>query len=396
MEQWPGDSETTMVALLGPVEVLVGGTPVPVRQRGLLALLAMLALSANRVVPIAALIDALWQEQPSRPRERNLHARVHQLRSRLDWHETGPGPHLVTRQPGYLLALNGHRLDVQEFTELAAAGRELLRSGQAVAAVHEFERALALWRGPALADITGLSPQLDAMATALDEQRMATIESHADAQLAAGQAASVAGLARLVTEFPLRERLRWQLMLALYRTGRQAKALESYQDAQRLLADELGIDPGPELRDLQARILRSDPSLTLPGPARRGSAAVPRQLPADVRQFAGRADELAELDAQLARDGAASGTVAITAIGGTGGVGKTTLALHWAHRVASRFADGQLHVNLRGFDPGGTPLTPEEVIRGFLDALGVPASEIPPSAAAQAALYRSVAPAASY
>src|ERR1700722_10035842 len=181
MEQWPGDSETTMVALLGPVEVLAGGTPVPVRQRGLLALLAMLALSANRVVPITALIEALWQEQPSRPRERNLHARVHQLRSRLGWHESGPGPHLVTRQPGYLLALNGHRLDVQEFTELAAAGRELLRSGQAAAAVRELERALALWRGPALADITGLSPQLDAMATALDEQRMATIESHADA-----------------------------------------------------------------------------------------------------------------------------------------------------------------------------------------------------------------------
>src|SRR5580698_8932418 len=130
MEQGPpAGSETTMVALLGPVEVIAGGEPVPLRQRGLLALLAMLALSANQVVPAAALIEALWQEQPSRSRERNLHARVHQLRSRLQWHESGPGPRLVTRQPGYLLALDGHRLDVQDFSQLAASGRELLRAG---------------------------------------------------------------------------------------------------------------------------------------------------------------------------------------------------------------------------------------------------------------------------
>ena len=391
MEQRPGDGDSTMVALLGPVEILAGGVPVPVRQRGLLALLALLALSADRVVPSTALIEALWQEQPSRPRERNLHARVHQLRSRLQWHESGPGPQLVTRQPGYLLALGGHRLDVQEFTERAAAGRELLRSGQAAAAAAEFDRALARWRGPALADLTGLSPQLDAMAAALNEQRMAVIESHADAQLAAGLPASVAArLAGLVTEHPLRERLRWQLMLALYRTGRQAEALESYQEAHRILAGDLGLDPGPDLRDLQARILRSDPLLTLPEARRDDGTTVPRQLPPDVRQFAGRGAELAALDALLAKGSAASGTVPVTAICGTGGVGKTTLALHWAHQVAGQFADGQLQVNLRGFDPGGVPLAPGEVIRAFLDALGVPASEIPPSAAAQAALYRSL------
>ncbi len=281
----------------------------------------------------------------------------------------------------------------------------------------ELELALALWRGPALADVTGMSPQLDAMAAALDEQRMATVESQASAELAAGLAASTAArLAALVAEHPLRERLRWQLMLALYRTGRQAEALESYQEAQRMLADQLGIDPGPELRDLQARILRSDPALTLPEPGRAvagqlrprrdGSLATPRQLPADLRQFAGRSAELAALDTLVTRNSAAAGapsspaasggedqatgTVAITAICGTGGVGKTTLALHWAHLVADRFADGQLYVNLRGYDPSGTPLAPDEVIRGFLDALGVAPGELPPAAAARAALYRSL------
>jgi DNA-binding SARP family transcriptional activator len=403
----PGSSDTTVVALLGPVQVVTGGVVAPVRQRGLLALLAVLALSANQVVPAAALIEALWQEQPSRSRERNLHARVHQLRSRLQWHESGPGPRLVTRQPGYLLALDGHRLDVQDFSQLAASGRELLRAGHPAAAATEFGRALALWRGPALADLAGISPQLDGMAAALDEQRMATIESQAEAELATGEAASVAARLRpLVAAYPLRERLRWQLMLALQRTGRQAEALEFYTEAEQILAEELGIDPGPDLRDLQSRIRRADPSLAWRQPAHgtagragmvppeaaaRAVRAVPRQLPAPPTPFAGRGAELAALDGLLARGSAAPGTVAITAVCGTGGVGKTTLALHWARQVADQFADGQLHVNLRGHDPLGPPVAPDEVIRQFLEALGVPPEEIPAAAEARAALYRSLA-----
>ncbi len=386
------------VGLLGPVEVAAGPATYTIAQPGVRALLSLLALSANRVVPTSVLISGLWEEDPSPQRERNLHAQVYQLRRRLAEAEPGGG-RLIRRDPGYQLVLGPSELDLTQFTVLAGRGRLLARSGDHAAAADVLGQALALWRGPALADVVDASARLAADAAALEDQQLAAAEDLAAAQLELGMWAEAASyLAGLVAQHPLRERLRGLLMLSLYRSGRQADALECYQQARLQLADELGIDPSPQLQEMHQRILQADPAL-LPaaaapaavptGPVSGRDLVVPRQLPAGTRYFAGREAELKWLDEVLAQ-AAPGGTVLITAIAGTGGVGKTALALHWAHRIADRFPDGQLHVNLRGYDPAGSPLTAAEAIRRFLESLAVPANQLPPEPEAQAALYRSM------
>jgi tetratricopeptide (TPR) repeat protein len=218
-----------------------------------------------------------------------------------------------------------------------------------------------------------------------------------DAALHLGRHAEIVPrLQSMAARHPLREGLHGTLMLALARDGRQAEALAAYQRARRVIVAELGVEPGPSLRELHQRILSGDPALLADTePARLAEPeqqrAMPQGLPPAVPGFTGRAAELGTLTQILdeAGDGP-PGTVVISAIGGTAGVGKTTLALHWAHQVAGRFGDGQLHVNLRGFDPSGTPATPAEVIRGFLDTLGVPREQIPAAPDAQTSLYRSL------
>ena len=393
METEPGELH---VRLLGPVEVHANARPAPITQPGLRALLALLALSANRVVSEAVLIDGLWRDHDDRPREGNLHAQVYQLRRRLAAMEpdrdSRDSPRLITRPPGYQLMLGPAESDLAMFSALTAAGREAARAGDAETAAGSLGRALALWRGPALADVADITDRLAAEAAGLNDQRLAVQADYADAALAAGRHAELASeLAVLVAEHPLWERLRGQLMLALYRAGRPGEALACYQEGWRVLKSELGIEPGPELKELQDKILHADPSLAAPRVTRavRALPIVPRQLPAGIRHFVGREPELKQLDDLLSQD-VPGGTVVITAISGTGGIGKTTLALRWGHQVATQFADGQLYVNLRGYDPGGVPLTPAEAIRGFLDALGVPPTEIPESPDAQSALYRTV------
>jgi DNA-binding SARP family transcriptional activator/tetratricopeptide (TPR) repeat protein len=390
MKTEPGDLQ---VRLFGPVEVLAAGRPVAITQPGLRALLALLALSANRVVSESALIDGLWRDEEVRPREGNLHAQVYQLRRRLTAMEPGrSSSRLVTKPPGYQLTLGPEESDLSQFTGLVARGRAAARGGDAEAAVSALGEALALWRGPALADVADITGRLTAEAAALDEQRLAVQADHADAALAVGRHAELAvDLAPLVAQHPLRERLRGQLMLALYRSGRQAEALACYQAGWRVLRGELGVEPGTELKDLQDKILHADPSLAAPSAGVRANVGpvVPRQMPAGARHFVGRAPELKQLDALLSQE-VPGGTVVITAISGIGGIGKTALALRWGHQVAARFPDGQLYVNLRGYDPGGVPLTPPEAIRGFLDALGVPPTEIPESPDVQVALYRTI------
>jgi len=381
------------VRLLGPVEVLAAGEPALITQQGLRALLALLALSANRVVSESALIDGLWRDEVARPREGNLHAQIYQLRRRLAAMEPGRDrPRLVTRPPGYQLTLGPEESDVAVFTALAARGREAARRGDAEAAASTLSQALALWHGPALADVADITDRLSAEAATLDEQRLAVHADYGYAALAAGRHAELAiELADLVAQHPLREQLRGQLMLALYRSGRQGEALACYQEGWRALRAELGVEPGPDLKQLQDKILHADPSLAAPIPGGRASVgpSVPRQLPAGVRHFVGREPELEQLDGLLSQD-APSGTVVISAISGTGGIGKTALALRWGHDVAGQFPDGQLYVNLRGYDPGGIPLMPGDAIRGFLEALGVPPTEIPESPDVQAALYRTM------
>ena len=203
----------------------------------------------------------------------------------------------------------------------------------------------------------------------------------------------------MAAEYPLDEQVHAQLMVALYRTGRQADALSVYRRLRRTLAEELGIDPGQALRELETAILRQDPSLDTPAPAialrpAAPAALVPAQLPPTVAAFAGRSTELASLDAILPRQGQGGpgqdAAVVISVIAGTAGVGKTALAVHWAHRVAARFPDGQLYVNLRGFDPCGPAADPAQALRGFLDAFALPPERIPASLDAQMALYRSL------
>ena len=337
-------------------------------------------------------------------REKNLHTLVYQLRRRLAGLEPGGRTRLVRAGTGYRLALGPGELDVEVFRDLAGQGREAVRAGDAERAWDLFAQALGVWRGAALADAAPLCPRLAGEAARLEELRLGVAEERIGCDLALGRHGEVAAeLAGLIAEFPLRERLTGLLMTALYRCGRRGEALAVYDGARRVLAEQLGLDPGPELAALQAQVLADDPVLaapTEPGGAAPTvpAGAVPRQLPAGAGFFAAREAELKELDALLDRAGLSGGeeadgpggAVVISAVAGMAGVGKTALAVYWARKVAHRFPDGQLYVNLRGYDSEGAAVTPEEVTGWFLAALGVPAGQIPADAPARCGLYRSV------
>jgi predicted ATPase/class 3 adenylate cyclase len=257
------------VALLGPVEAgPAGGVMAPVAQPRLRVLLGLLGVVDGRVVTAEALVDGLWGEEWSPGREKNLHALVYQLRRRLATLEPDKGAARLARAGvGYRLALGPGELDVAVFGELAGRGREAARAGDAVGARELFGQALGLWRGAALADAAPLCPRLAGEAARLEEARLAVTEERIGCDLALGRHGEVAGeLAGLVAEFPLRERLAGLLMTALYRCGRRGEALAVYDGARRVLAGELGLDPGPELAGLQARVLADDPALVAPAP----------------------------------------------------------------------------------------------------------------------------------
>ncbi len=407
-----------MVGLLGPVETgPAGGAMSPVAQPRLRVLLALLGVAGGRVVSAESLVDGVWGEEWSPARERNLHALVYQLRRRLAALEPAGGARLARAGGGYRLALGAGELDVAVFGNLAGRGREAARAGDPEQARELFGQALGLWRGAALADAAPLCPRLAGEAAQLEEARLAVVEERVECDLALGRHAEVAGeLAGLVAQFPLRERLTGLLMTALYRCGRRGEALAAYDRSRQVLAGELGLDPGPELAGLQAKVLADDPALAAPSPPATAMAApgaagggrvpatpgmssrvVPRQLPARVSFFAGRGAELKELDEladQSWPDGSEDvdgpgGAVVISAVAGMAGVGKTALAVYWARTVTDRFPDGQLYVNLRGYDPGPA-VTPEEAAGWFLVALGVPAAQIPADAQARYGSYRTV------
>jgi len=250
-----------------------------------------------------------------------------------------------------------------------------------------FEQALALWRGTLLPELD--TPWVVGLRVTLEKHRWAAELDHMDAALRRGRHADlVPALSDRAQQHPWDERVAGQLMLALYRTGRQADALDHYQQLRTRLVDELGTDPGPPLQQLHQQILTAHPALT--GPVGTATASPsPRQLPAAPRLFTGRTVELATLTAALDAEAAEAGaTVVISALAGMGGIGKTWLALHWAHQNLHRFPDGQLFVDLRGFSPIGQPLSAQAATRGFLDALGVPPAQIPADPHAQTARYR--------
>jgi class 3 adenylate cyclase len=265
-----------VVALLGPVEVgPAGGVMAPVAQPRLRVLLGLLGVVNGRVVTAEALVDGLWGEEWSPGRVRNLHALVYQLRRRLAGLEPEEGATRLARAgTGYRLVLGPGELDVAVFGDLAGRGREAARAGDAAGARELLGQALGVWRGAALADAAPLCPRLAGEAARLDEARLAVVEERIGCDLALGRHGEVAAeLAGLVAGFPLRERLAGLLMTALYRCGRRGEALAVYDGARRVLAGELGLDPGPELAGLQAQVLVDDPALAAPAPVVPGGAA---------------------------------------------------------------------------------------------------------------------------
>lgn len=292
---------------------------------------------------------------------------------------------------GYRLDADPGAIDTAWFRHSVEAAR---CPDDAESAIGLLDATLALWRGPALADAAD-TLRAAQLRSGLDEERLAAMEDRADALLRGGRPQeAVVQLPGLVADYPLAE----LLMLVLYRCGRQAEALATFRDTRRRLVAELGIEPGPQLQQLHREILAGDVTGPVADPGRvtastvvsRRSRTVPRQLPAATRYFTARDAELATLTGLLEETVGEPGGVVIGLVSGMAGVGKTALVVHWSHQVAGHFPDGQLYVNLRGFDPSGTRMAPAEAVRLFLPALGVPPKELPASTEAQLGLYRSL------
>jgi len=375
--------------ILGPLEIWRDGERVALEAARERAVLAALLLQSNRVVAADRLIELIWGGEAAPAKARNtVHTWVWRLRRRLE-----PPEIFVTRPPGYLLQIEPDQLDLFRFEDLLRRGRQALAAGAPTEAAALLREACALWRGEPLADV-GAQRLREVEGERLTELHLQAVEARVEADLAVGRHAELIGeLRRLVADHPMREAFRGQLMTALYRSGRQAEALAAYAELRRLLADQLGVEPGPALRRIHEAVLRLDPGLDEPAspppasPPPAARAAVPAQLPAAVSAFTGRLASLEQLDRLLPTAGEPAVTIA--AVTGTAGVGKTALAVHWAHRVADRFPDGQLYVNLRGYDPG-EPMHPAEALGKFLRALGVSAEKVPATTEEAAGLYRSL------
>ncbi|MFF4320337.1 BTAD domain-containing putative transcriptional regulator [Streptomyces sp. NPDC001568] len=370
-------------AVLGPVRAWRGGEALPSGSPQQRALLAALLLRDGRTATAPELIDAIWGEDPPQQALATIRTYASRLRKVLD-----PGL-LVTDAGGYAIRLrHPEALDLGIARGLAADADRARCAGDRTLALTLLGRALDLWDGEPLAGVPG--PHAETERTRLAEWRLQLLEARLDLDLEVGHhAEAVSELTALTAAHPLRERLRELLMLALYRSGRQAEALAVYADTRRLLSDELGVDPRPELAALQQRILRADTELARaedPAPAAAPVAVRPAQLPATVPDFTGRAAFVSELGHILA--GAGGEVMAVSALAGIGGVGKTTLAVHVAHAARPYFPDGQLYIDLQGTDP--RPVEPEAVLGCFLRSLGAPDSSIPDSPAERAALYRSL------
>lgn len=372
--------------LLGPVELRAGARRIDLGPPQRRAVLAALGIEAGRPVPIETLVDRVWGDRPAQGARRAVHAHVTRIRRLLE-EASGPLPVTLDREPGgYVLRLDPDRIDVHAFrrlTELAMAAEQADVDRAAL-----LGRALALWRGEPLADIDS---EWAARARAgWQRERLDAVLAWAAARLRLGESTGVIGqLADLTCEHPYVEPLAALLMRALHGAGRTAEALEVFAGLRRRLVTDLGTEPGPELRRLHEAMLRHGAAPSDP-PGSPDLRRVPLQLPADVRGFTGRRGELALLDDQLAQTTPLGAPVVITVLTGTAGVGKTTLAVHWAHRVRGHFPDGQLFVDLRGFTLAGSPLEPTTALRGLLDALGVAPGRIPAIPDSMAALYRSV------
>ncbi|MEW9534104.1 BTAD domain-containing putative transcriptional regulator [Microbispora sp. NPDC049125] len=364
--------------LLGPVEVSAGGVPVPLGGAKPRTLLAALLLERGRIVPTPRLIDIIWPDDPPGTARAAIQTYVKTLRQALARH--GASDVIVTRTSGYLAQIPDGSLDVDVFERLVAQARAASTPGETSDLLGS---ALALWRGPALAGLD-TSP-LDGEVARLEQLRLTATEERIAADLALGRHGRlVAELASLVGRHPANERLRGQYMTALYRLGRQADALATYREGRRALVEDLGVDPGPELSDLNDAILRGDPALLAAPSDETVRGPVPAQLPVAPGDFTGRVLETSTLVEALTTGPAP----AIQIIGGRAGSGKSALAVHVAHQVAKAFPDGQLFAELRGMSEA--PADAGEVLGRFLKALGVRPADVPAATAERAELYRTL------
>jgi DNA-binding SARP family transcriptional activator/tetratricopeptide (TPR) repeat protein/DNA-binding XRE family transcriptional regulator len=388
-----GHADELRIGVLGPLAAWRRSAPValgPPMQRGLLGLLA---LSAGTGLSRSAIIDTLWRGDPPMTAASMLQSYISRLRRLL-----GPGRIVLTVGSAYLLQPAACELDLREFDALVRRARKARAAGDLTAACHAYADALALWRGDPLADCDILwgHPAV----VRLSQQKADAVTGYADAAIAAHRPERVIPPLRELTDSePLNERAHALLMIALAGSGQQATALSIFDQIRRRLDYELGIRPGAQLIAAQAQVLSQqipvDPvSCQLPAPASANAVGsqlagspAPRQLPSAVAHFVGRAAELTALNTALSQP--AGKTIVISAIAGTAGVGKTALAIHWGHQVSEWFPDGQLYVNLRGYDPE-QPIAAADALATLLRALSVPGREIPPEEDERAARYRSL------
>jgi DNA-binding SARP family transcriptional activator/tetratricopeptide (TPR) repeat protein len=376
--------------ILGPLRALVGGRPVGMAMASQRALLAALLVRANQVVTTGQLIEDLWGPTPPAQAEAAVRMGVSRLRRQL-----GPAGAavLVTRRGGYLLQADRELVDAQRFERLILDGQRALAAGQAQVAAELLDTGLGLWRGPVLADVAPMGVVV-AERERLEAIRSAALLARVRADEALGHhAEALVAWQALAAERPLDEGVCAGLLRGLCRAGRQVEALEVYRGLRRRLVDELGVEPSPALQELERRILAGDPELqpTLsPTPSEPVRPVVPAELPSDAASFTGRDGELAELERVLVAGGQ-PGSLVISAIHGAGGIGKSALAIHAAHRLAERFPDGQVYVNLQGATPGLPPLEPGEVLGRLLRSLGVDPTQVPAQTEeAAAARWRSL------
>ncbi|MFE7077397.1 BTAD domain-containing putative transcriptional regulator [Streptomyces sp. NPDC057620] len=383
---------TVVFGLLGTIEMRLEGRAADVGHLRQRCVLAALLVDVNQPVPVDVLIERVWGDRAPQRVRGTLYGYLSRLRKALETApETDPEVTISRRLGGYVLEADPLSVDLHLFRDLVARAR----TTGGIRAVALMRQAFELWRGEPFATVD--VPWFSDLRRTVERERFSAELDHVDIRLRTGQHSEILPeLTARAGEHPLDERLAGQLMLALYRTGRAADALACYQNVRQRLTHELGADPGPGLRALHQRILANDPTLSLAEPAPRSTPGdpapprVPRQLLTPPAHFVGRDEEIAALDQLLTVRDEPHTTMPVGVICGTGGVGKTWLALRWAHNRQHRFPDGQLFADLDGFTPSGTPADPFTVIRGFLDALGVAPGRIPADPDAQAALYRTL------
>jgi DNA-binding SARP family transcriptional activator/tetratricopeptide (TPR) repeat protein len=360
--------------VLGSVRIRGHGDPKELTGRMQRTLVSVLLAHANQPVAVSDLVSALWGTEENASPGHALQLHVYKLRRMLDRPDR-----LVLLAEGYRLRVFPGELDADRFESLIGEAEDMAVQ-EPEYGVRLLRKALALWRGAPYGgtDLSALVGETERLA----ERRLAALELLYETELRCGRhAAVIAELTDLVRRHPLRERLHGSLMIALYLAGRQAEALDAYRTAREVLVDELGLEPGPELRRIEQRILAGETV----APDTDDRPVVPAQLPHDVRGFVGRDRELSELDSLLT----STEPVLVATIAGTAGVGKTALAVRWAHRVLDRFPDGQLYVDLRGYGPD-EPVSAQDALAGFLRALGMAGADIPTSLSDRAARYRTL------